>query len=197
MRHKLSGITKITGMVAALALSGVVVSCVKENDPVAQNGVTGAIAKLLGGDSSQTKVQYVPDMADSPTLKPQENFLEPPEGSVATTAMLYPKTVEEAEASLKNPLPAEPQVLALGEKTFNTFCIPCHGAAAKGDGSITDIYPKPPDITSEAYQKRGDGFFFYRITFGANIMPGYGHATMPHERWATVHYLRKLQGVSK
>jgi len=190
--------TMKTGILAALTISAFTYSCMKSGgNPSSHLGITGAIAKMLGGDSSQPKVQYVPDMADAPTMKAQENYLDPPEGAVATTAILYPKTVEEAEANLKNPLPNEPQVVALGEKTFNTYCIPCHGAAAKGDGSITDVYPRPPDLTSEAYQKRADGFFFYRITFGANIMPGYGHATMPHERWATVHYLRKLQGVSK
>ncbi len=188
---------RIKTMVTSLALAGATVSCMKSGNPVEHTGVTGAITKLLGGDTSQTKVQYVPDMADAPTMKPQENFIEPPEGSVSNNAILYPKTVEEAEANLKNPLQNDPQVVALGEKMFNTYCIPCHGAAAKGDGSITDVYPKPPDITSAAYQARGDGFFFYRITFGANIMPGYGHATAPHERWAIVHYLRKLQGVSK
>jgi mono/diheme cytochrome c family protein len=188
---------KKTGMVAVLVLTGFVSSCLKSGNPVDHTGVTGALAKLLGGDSSQPKVQYVPDMADAPTMKPQENYLEPPEGAVSMSAVLYPKTVEEAEANLKNPLPNDPQVLALGEKMFNTYCIPCHGAAAKGDGSITDLYPQPPDLTTELYQKRADGFFFYRITFGANIMPGYGHATVPHERWAVVHYLRKLQGVSK
>jgi mono/diheme cytochrome c family protein len=196
MKSKL--ITKISFATASLVLLGLVAaSCTKSGNPVEHTGVTGAIAKLLGGDASQPKVQYVPDMADAPTMKPQENYVEPPEGSVATNAVLYPKTVEEAEKTLKNPLPNDPQIVALGEKTYNTFCTPCHGAAAKGDGSITDVYPMPPDLTTEAYQKREDGFFFYRITFGANIMPGYGHATMPHERWATVHYLRKLQGVSK
>ena len=109
-----------TGMFAALALSSVLASCMKSGNPVEHTGVTGAIAKLLGGDQSQPKVQYVPDMADAPTMKPQENFLEPPEGSVATNAILYPKTVEEAEANLKNPLPNDPQVVALGEKMYNT-----------------------------------------------------------------------------
>lgn len=188
---------RMTGVVAALALSGLATSCMKSGSPVEHNGITGAIAKLIAGDPTQTKVQYTPDMADAPTMKPQENYLEPPEGAVSTGAVLYPKTVEEAEANLKNPLPNDAQTVALGEKMFNTYCIPCHGAAAKGDGSITDLYPKPPDITAEIYQKRGDGFFFHRITFGANIMPGYGHATAPQERWAIVHYLRKLQGVSK
>lgn len=186
-----------TGMLAALTLVGATVSCMKSGNPVQHTGFSGAVAKLLGGDPSLPKVQYVPDMADAPTMKPQENYLEPPEGAVAMSAVLYPKTVEEAEANLKNPLPNDPQVLALGEKMFNTYCIPCHGAAAKGDGSITDLYPRPPDITADIYKKRADGFFFYRITFGANIMPGYGHSIAAHERWAIVHYLRKLQEESK
>jgi mono/diheme cytochrome c family protein len=184
-------------MLAALTVVGATVSCMKSGSPVGHTGFAGAMAKLLGGDSSLPKVQYVPDMADAPTMKPQENYIEPPEDAVSMSAVLYPKTVEEAEANLKNPLQSDPQVLALGEKMYNTYCIPCHGAAAKGDGSITDLYPRPPDITADIYKKRADGFFFYRITFGANIMPGYGHATAPHERWAIVHYVRKLQGESK
>ena len=187
-----------TGMIVTVVVGTQFSSCTKSgSNPVAHNGLTGTIAKMLGGDPTQPKVQYVPDMADAPTMKPQENYLDPPEGAVSTNAILYPATAEEAEKNLQNPLPNEPQVVALGEKTYNTFCIPCHGAEAKGDGSITDLYPRPPDLTTEIYQKRADGFFFHRITFGANIMPGYGHAIMPHERWAAVHYLRKLQGVTK
>ena len=190
---KLYNSVKTSGFIVALAACGVSVSCTKSGNPVEHTGISGAIAKLLGGDSSQPKVQYVPDMADAPTMKPQENYLEPPEGAVATNAILYPKTVEEAEKTLKNPLPPEAQVVDLGQRTYNTFCTPCHGAEAKGDGSITDVYPRPPDITSEAYQTRGDGFFFYRITFGGAMMPGYGHAISVDERWAIVAYLRTLQ----
>jgi mono/diheme cytochrome c family protein len=187
-----------TGMIVTVVFGAQVSSCTKSgSNPVAHNGLTGTIAKMLGGDPTQPKVQYVPDMADAPTMKPQENYLDPPEGAVSTNAILYPATAEEAEKNLQNPLPNEPQVVALGEKTYNTFCITCHGAEAKGDGAITDLYPRPPDLTTEIYQKRADGFYFHRITFGANIMPGYGHAIMPHERWAAVHYLRKLQGVTK
>lgn len=123
-----------TGMMLAAALVGSLASCTKsDGNPVAHTGWTGTIAKMLGGDPTQPKVQYVPDMADAPTMKPQENYLEPPQGSVATNAILYPATVEEAEKSLKNPLPNEPQVVALGEKTYNTFCVPCHGTGYKSN----------------------------------------------------------------
>jgi mono/diheme cytochrome c family protein len=164
--------------------------------PIATVLLSG-LALFTACDNTQPKIQYVPDMADAPTMKPQENYLEAPEHAVAMNAILYPKTVEEAETNLKNPLPSDDRTLKLGERMFNTYCTPCHGASGKGDGSITDVYVKPPDITDAAYLKRQDGFFFYRITFGANVMPGYGHATLPHERWAIVKYLRKLQGGEK
>ena len=35
-----------------------------------------------------TKLQYMPDMADTPTVKAQESFLNPPEHSVARNAIL-------------------------------------------------------------------------------------------------------------
>jgi mono/diheme cytochrome c family protein len=157
-------------------------------------GLLALVSALGSCDNSKTKIQYVPDMADAPTLKPQENYLEPPSHSVAQNAFLYPSSKEEADATLANPFPADPKVLALGEKMYNTYCTPCHGAGGKGDGSITDVYIKPPDITDPAFAQRKDGNFFYTITFGANIMPAYGHAIQVHERWAIVHYLRKLQG---
>ena len=103
-----------TGLIATVVVGAQFSSCTKSgSNPVAHTGLTGSIAKMLGGDPSQPKVQYVPDMADAPTMKPQENYLEPPEGAVSTNAILYPATVEEAEKNLKNPLPNEPQVVAL------------------------------------------------------------------------------------
>jgi hypothetical protein len=147
-------------------------------------------------DTSKTKIQYVPDMADAPTLKPQENYLERPEHAVPLYSMVYPKTKEEAATLLQDPLPpGDPKVLQLGEKMWNTYCIPCHGAAGKSDGSIVDVYVRPPDITDPAYHSVKDGSLFHTITFGQNIMPGYGHATQIHERWAIVRYIRKLQGI--
>lgn len=145
-------------------------------------------------DPKVPKVQYVPDMADAPTMKAQENYLDPPEHSVANNAVLYPKTAEEAEKVLKNPYPATIEVVEAGKKMYGIYCVPCHGTDAKGVGSITDVYMPAPDLTAKAYIDRGDGFFFHRITFGAQaIMPGYGHATTVHERWQIIHYLRTLQ----
>jgi mono/diheme cytochrome c family protein len=156
------------------------------------------LASACNLDPETTKVQYMPDMADAPTVKAQENYLDPPPGSVPLTTPLYPKTIEEAEKVLTMPprLAADPDITEKGKALFNTFCIPCHGADAKGHGSIISAgFPQPPDITHPTYAARGDGFFFYRITFGSasGVMPSYGYAISVHERWQIVNYLRTLQ----
>lgn len=150
---------------------------------------------------SDTKWQYLPDMADAPTVKAQESYIDPPEGSVPVNGILYPKTIEESEDLLRNPLTrlsgaALDERTDQGQKLYNMFCQHCHGMDAKGVGSITNVFVQAPDITSEAYKERKDGFFFHKITFGGPIMPGLGHIVSPHERWKIVLYLRQLQNGS-
>ena len=67
------------------------------------------------------------------------------------------------------------------------------GKDGKGKGTLGDVYPPAADLTNAVYAGRGDGFFFHRITFGSALMPPYGHATSPQERWLIVKYVRKLQ----
>lgn len=141
------------------------------------------------------KIQYVPDMADSPATKSQRSYIDPPEGSFAMGSMIYPKTVEEAEKVLLMPprIKEDPGTEAAGKHLYETFCTVCHGPDAKGGGSLGENFPRPPDLTHESYKARLDGFFFYRITFGANIMPAYGYAITIPERWQIVTHVRKLQ----
>lgn len=147
------------------------------------------VLSAIACTNNTTKLQYMPDMADAPTVKPQEGYLDPPLGSVARGAVKYAATAETSTA-----LPSEPRNLEEGKRLYETFCLVCHGAQGKGNGTIIDDYPQPPDITQQVYHQRGDGFFFHRITFGTAIMPGYGHATWPRERWQIVYYVRTLQG---
>ena len=145
-------------------------------------------------DGNQTKLQYMPDMADNPVVKAQRGYIDPPEGSVAFGAnVIYPDTPEDSEKFLNNPFPASDAILASGKDLFTTYCAVCHGDDAKGGGTFVELYTRPPDLTAATYVARKDGFFFYRITFGGAIMPGYGHSTAPNERWHIVHYLRTLQ----
>ena len=126
---------------------------------------TALAATACKDGPNDTKWQYMPDMADAPTAKAQESYLESPEGSVAINAILYPETIEESEKLLRNPL-ARLSGKALdvrveqGKKLFNTFCQHCHGMDAKGQGTITDVFVPAPDITAEMYKNRKDGFLW-------------------------------------
>lgn len=167
----------------------------KFKDVILAGGILGGLAACTD-NPNETKLQYFPDMADSPAFKTQGNYIDPPEGSIARTAILYPDTVEEAEKILKNPFRGqadEEQHTENGKQLFETFCAVCHGMTAKGDSRISDKFPRPPDLTMDMYKKRQDGFYFYRITFGSALMPSYGHATTANERWEINLYLTKLQ----
>ena len=157
-----------------------------------------------------TKMQYMPDMADAPTVKPQSGYLEAPEHSVAASAILYPESMADAEKGFKNPYAALQQsesaqpgtrqqkmqamVAASGEDLYNTYCVVCHGADAKGGGTMGASYPlQPPDLTRQDLHDRPDGYFFMVISKGKALMPGYAHATDPDERWRIINHIRKLQ----
>ncbi len=145
-----------------------------------------------------TKLQYMPDMADNPTVKTQESYLNPPEGAVTINAILYPETPDLAEQELRNPFGEGAQVsrdvVTNGKLMFETYCAVCHGLDGKGKALLGDAYPlAAPDLTRPDLVARKDGFFFYRISNGANLMPSYAHAISPHERWQLITYLRTLQ----
>ena len=136
----------------------------------------------------------MPDMADAPTVKPYESMIMPPEGAVQTNEILYPKDIVEAEKVFKNPYPQnDPRFLAKGKELWNTFCITCHGAQADGQHKLKGGYPPPPDLRVDYYKEKKDGFYFHKITFGGALMPGYGYAIEPIERWQIISYLRTLQ----
>ena len=143
-------------------------------------------------NSNNTKIQYMPDMADGPTIKAQESFIDPPPGSVASNALLYPESVQEAEKVLKNPFEATPENTAAGKELFLTFCLPCHGANADGKHALGPTYPPPPDLTNEAYKDKQSGFYFYIMTFGGALMPSYGDKVDVNERWKIARYLESL-----
>ena len=144
-------------------------------------------------DKTVTKLQYMPDMADAPTVKTQEEYLDPPVGSVPRDAVLYAAQPE--ESTLAMPLEITDDTLSEGKHLYGIFCAVCHGAGGKGDGGIVEDFPRPPDITAAVYRKQSDGYIFHRVTFGTGIMPGYGHATSRNERWKIIKYLRSLQSL--
>jgi len=142
-------------------------------------------------DPNQTKLMYMPDMVDTPMPKAQRGYLNPPDYSVSTEAVLYPSNLADMEINYR--CPQEGKTFYSSKKLFEIFCSVCHGLRGKGKGSLRN-YPQPPDITSEYYKNKSDGFFVGKMLFGGPIMPTLGHAVTEKERCEIVKYLRKLQG---
>lgn len=165
-----------------------------------------AVALVAGGcslertDPNQRKLQYVPDMADSPTVKAQESYLLPPAGSVATTAVLYPGTDTLAEAEFNDPVTdqspgAQKRRLEEGKILFETYCAVCHGDKGDGKPYLGKSYlgGVVASLVTPAVAARKDGYFFQKISKGGALMPSYAHATHYLERWKIIRYVRELQ----
>jgi mono/diheme cytochrome c family protein len=105
-----------------------------------------------------------------------------------------PAVSREEGAKIKNPIPPTAKSIENGERLFRIYCSVCHGADGRGMGLVASKFVPPPDITSEFFKKRTDGFLSETIRRGGPLMPGQGEALSPKERWDIVNYLRSLQG---
>ena len=121
----------------------------------------------------------------------------PVEGTVARSQMPYEFTENDlvsAEKYLKNPLLPTPQVMALGQRDFNTYCSPCHGYFADGDSRLQGQFPNPPSLHTDSLLLASDGLYYNVITNGfQGIMPSYARQIPRDERWAIIWYIRALQ----
>jgi mono/diheme cytochrome c family protein len=103
---------------------------------------------------------------------------------------------EAATKTLKNPVEPDDASVARGEKTFLTYCIPCHGKSMAGDGPVAAMFMPPPDLLAEATRNRTDGYIFSYIRHGGVVMPRYGQMVPMHRAWDVVNYLRHMQKTS-
>ena len=147
---------------------------------------------------NDTKWQYFPDMADGAMISHQMAPLLPPQGAVAMDALIYADNSIEAETAFaQNPIQVPEFQVAFfeqrGKQLYATFCDHCHGVKGMGEGTMTDVYPRAPNLTDAMYVKRKDGFFFHTITFGGALMPSLGHAVSEAERVMIILHVRKLQ----
>lgn len=133
------------------------------------------------------------DMYSQPSVKPQQDTRKPPPDSQPVTGREKTLSREAASKELKNPIKADARSLSRGKPLFMTYCSPCHGVEAKGDGPVTKKFPPPPDLHLDIFRKRTDGWIYATIRDGGPLMPAYGEALSERERWDVVNYLRKLQ----
>jgi mono/diheme cytochrome c family protein len=151
-------------------------------------GVGGVLALSVG-------YRWSHNMFDTQRVAPGEMAFSMPAGSVARSdsELVYPKEAREAAAARKNPVSATPESVKRGGELFVIYCTPCHGAAGKGDGLVAAKFIPPPDLSSPDLQKvRTDGYWQSYLSVGGAVMPAYGEALSPDERWHVVNFLRTL-----
>ena len=148
-----------------------------------------------GGTTTQTKLQYMPDMADTPTVKAQQDYLDPPDNSVPRTGTFYPDMDSPLWDDFSNPYQATPKNIAAGKVAYQMFCQHCHGVDGNGQSTLSDAYPVKaiPALNRAELKSQNDLFFFKRIMDGGAMMPALSHIVDVKERWQITLYLRTLQ----
>jgi mono/diheme cytochrome c family protein len=109
------------------------------------------------------------------------------------------------------PIPVTPELMQLGMKKYNIYCIACHSANGNGKGTVGLQWSYPlPNFHDVQYQvggeKGADGYLFHVIRNGvANApgqlpalkMPGYSQQISEREAWGVVAYFRALQNARR
>lgn len=135
------------------------------------------------------------DMFDQPSVKAQESkALAVPEGAVPVEAEPFVKD-RAAAAKLRNPSAADAASIERGKYKYNIHCATCHGDGGKGDGLVGQKYVTPTDLTGDYVQAKPGGDVYFTIKNGGlAIMPSYGDAVTPEDRWHIVNYIKHAFG---
>jgi mono/diheme cytochrome c family protein len=160
-------------------------------------------------DFTQRNDEMLPGMVESVPYDAQasnanfsdgKTLRDPVPGGVAQgfTPLHYRPTPDEAVragAELRNPYPDTLEaVLERGASVFATFCQPCHGAGALGDGPVvTRGFPPPPSLFADKATKMHNGQMFHIITYGQGNMPSLVSQITREDRWKVIRYVRSLQ----
>src|SRR5262245_46855274 len=98
---------------------------------------------------------------------------------------------------LKNPVASTPDSMKAGQAGFQKYCRFCHGAEAKGNGTMAPKDTHPSDLTDAKWDRGdSDGEIFTVIKEGAGPkfdMKGFKSKMTDQEIWQVVNYLHSLQ----
>jgi len=99
-----------------------------------------------------------------------------------------------ASRRLENPRHLAPGDIKQGQKLYSSYCSVCHGPGGRGDGPVRFMLRTPPaDLTSHRVVLMKDGSIYGTIRNGTQIMPSYGDALSPAQRWQIVDFIRDVQ----
>ena len=180
-------------------------------------GVAFALQSCRSDNPNDTGYEYMPDMYRSPSLETYSQTglfadsmtaRKPVYGTIPRSfgygrdsmyyvPYPYPNTNEGYEAAgteLKNPMAKTEANVAAGKAIFDVYCIHCHGAEGKGDGSIVanGKYPPPPSYSNQL-KDLPEGKIYHSITYGKNMMGPHASLVNQADRWKLVLYVQSLQ----
>ena len=97
----------------------------------------------------------------------------------------------------RNPLKVDAELLAHGQRRFNTYCSPCHDRTGQGRGVVGQrAIWIPTNLQEPRVKDMNDGEIFNVVTHGRRSMPSYRFQIVDRDRWAIVAYVRALQRTS-
>lgn len=141
-------------------------------------------------------IRWNDNMTQTPRIMPGERSFPMPAGVVPRGGeMVIPKEQRDVAAKKPNPVKMSDSSIAIGRERYATYCVPCHGAEAKGGttGPVATKFIPTPDLTNAELQKqRTDGYWHSYIVVGGAVMPAYGEALSSQEAWHIVNFLRSI-----
>ncbi|MBM3922392.1 MAG: cytochrome c [Sphingomonadales bacterium] len=182
--------------------------------------LTGTVALSLvfaacGGVRRDEGRVYMPDMAYSrayetyaSTAALQEAGVHynarPVEGTIARGAMAsYPFANDSVgyvrSAEVKNPIDPATVDMTEAERIYLINCGICHGTKLDGNGPLwkggDGPYTAAPRnlIGDPLALNMAEGTMFHSITYGKNLMGGYGSQLSTKQRWEIVAYIKLKQ----
>jgi mono/diheme cytochrome c family protein len=181
--------------------------------------LSAALLLLVGcarQTSRQTPVSFIPDMDYQGRYEPQGDrtfhggtpifqdaraSLRPVEGTVALGSLTndepFNTGIDNNMYVGRNPLKVDAQLLADGQRRFNTYCSPCHDRTGQGRGIVAQRATWiPTNLQEDRVKQMNDGEIFNVVTNGRRSMPPYKYQVMSRDRWAIVAYVRALQRTS-
>lgn len=181
--------------------------------------VLSVILFSCGWDKTKPKDVYMPDMAYSraietysslDTLKAQGiNYNATPVKGTIKRGEFFPFPLEMdapgdstnyiKSRGIANPLaPLDAVQMKEAERLYLVNCGICHGAKMDGNGPLYNdgngpYGAMPRNLLTEPVLGMPDGQIFYSITYGKNLMGGYGTQLSTTQRWMLIHYINSKQ----
>ncbi|MEM7351437.1 MAG: cytochrome c [Acidobacteriota bacterium] len=92
------------------------------------------------------------------------------------------------------PIAVDEALLLRGQERYDIYCAPCHHPRGNGKGVLWDrAQIESADLMEQRLKDAPDGELFNVITNGLGLMSGYKYPIPPHDRWAIIAYIRRLQ----